>query len=113
MVIASPLLWNSQSPKGKKMTATTSQIALARLYAEGKLSPARMAIVHVLQEYGKPMTRAEISHYTYMDDSVKFYPINSVCGRVFELLEAGILIEEGQKKCSMTGQTANLLRLAR
>jgi len=102
------------SPKqGKLRTAHTSHMALARLYEEGKLSPARQAIIHVLKEYGKPMTRAEISHYTYMDGSIKHYPINSVCGRVYELLEAQILIEEGTKKCSITGQTSNLLRLAR
>jgi len=94
------------------MTAHTSQMAYQQLLATNALSPARQAIVRTLEEMDKrPMTRAEIAKYSYM--SGREYPINSVCGRVKELIEMGVLLEDGTtKKCSVTHNTAKLVRLA-
>ena len=95
------------------MTAQTSMMAYQQLLATNALSPARQAIVKTLEEMDcRPMTRAEISKYS--DMSGKYYPINSVCGRVKELVDMGVLLEDGTtKKCSVTGQTAKLVRLAK
>ena len=94
------------------MTAQTSQMALARLYAEDKLSPARKAMILALEEMEQPLTRWEIQKY--LELSGYSYKINSVTPRVNELVQMGVIVEDGTtKKCSVTGQTAKLVRLAR
>ena len=94
------------------MVASTSKMAYQQLIDTNKLSPARRRVVEILEEYGKPMTRAEISQYSYMFPTPKAYPLQSICGRVNELIEMGALLEDGTtRKCSVTGSTAKVVRL--
>lgn len=50
------------------------------------------------------LTRAELSTYLSM-------PINSVCGRVNELLKAEVIYVAGTGKCSVTGRTVETLKV--
>ena len=94
------------------MTAHTSMMAYQQLIASNGLSPARQAIVLALEEMERPLTRWEIQKY--LELSGYSYKINSVTPRVNELVQMGVILEDGTtKKCSVTGQTAKLIRLAR
>jgi len=96
------------------MTAHTSMLAYQQLLATNSLSPARRRVVEILEEHGKPMTRAEISQYSYMYPTPKAYPLQSICGRVNELIEMGALLEDGStKRCSVSKNTAKLVKLAK
>lgn len=95
------------------MTAQTSLLAYQQMIASNQLSPARSAIVSALEEMGIPLTRWEISKYLEMSNS-KYHRINSVCGRVNELVKLGVILEDGDtKKCSVTFNTAKTLRLSK
>ena len=48
----------------------------------------------------QPLTRSEISERTGIR-------MSSVCGRVKELLDAGLLIEEERRKCMITHEPAH------
>lgn len=49
-------------------------------------------------------TRQEISQGTGI-------PINCICGRVKELLDVGVIEERGMKRCNVTGNAVNALRV--
>lgn len=87
-------------------------MAYHELKTNGELPPARHAVVLVLQHYPQGLTRAQISHYTSKTPGIRYYPINSVCGRVNELLESHILVEDGIRKCPITGKSAKIVKLA-
>ena len=93
------------------MTAQTSRLAYQQLIEANGISPARRAIVLALEELDRPLTRWEIQKYLEM--SGYSYQINSITPRVNELIELGIILEDGTtKKCSVTHKTAKLVRLA-
>jgi len=94
------------------MTAHTSMMAYQQLIATNKLSPARQAIVLALEEMARPLTRWEIQKYLEMSGYP--YKINSVTPRVNELVQMGVILEDGStKKCSVTFNTSKILRLAK
>ena len=55
---------------------------------------------YMLESTPASFTRAEIAQRTGMRDS-------SVCGRVNELLGAGLLVEQERRKCTVTGSPAH------
>lgn len=88
----------------KTAVADTSIERYKALVAEGVVTRCQAAILHKLEE-GTEYTRAEISEMTKL-------PINSVCGRVHELIHEVKRLEEGSKRaCKVTGNTAHTVRL--
>jgi len=82
------------------MVRDTSLAAYIGITADGTAATKR-AIVY-RQILRQPGTRNEIAKATGL-------PINTVCGRVRELLDVGAVFEFGQATCSVTGKTACLL----
>ncbi len=54
--------------------------------------------------YVKPRTRSELASDLGMR-------MSSVCGRVNELIKAGLLVEDGRRKCAITNESAHPIRL--
>lgn len=52
------------------------------------------------------LTRAELQEVTGMRSG-------SVCGRVFELVDLGVLEERPRRTCRVTGESSHALRLAK
>lgn len=52
-----------------------------------------------------PFTRAELAYYMELRES-------SVCGRVKELLDAGLIVELPRRKCTVTGHMAHPVTVA-
>lgn len=86
----------------------TSMVAYRSMEWSGKLTRQQKKIVDFIAgSRHRDFTRQEISSGTEL-------PINAVCGRVRELLDAHVLEEVagGRRECRITGESANALRLA-
>lgn len=88
----------------KTAVADTSIERYKAMVAEGEVTRVQAAILCKMEE-GKEYTRAELSERSHL-------PINTVCGRVNELVKDDRLEESGVRKCSVTGYTAKTVRLA-
>lgn len=86
--------------------ASTSRDAYAAFVMGPELGRQQRAVVDVLGNHPGGMTRAEIAQASGLR-------LSSVCGRVGELLERGAVEEFARRPCSVTGITAQALRLAR
>ena len=86
--------------------AKTSLEAYGAFMLGGELPRQQRAVVDVLGNHPGGMTRAEIAQASGLR-------LSSVCGRVGELLERGAVEEAARRPCSVTGITAQTLRLAR
>jgi len=75
--------------------------AYKRHIASGKQETQWMKIFAFMEDR-TPMTRSEISEITGMR-------MSSVCGRVHELLEAGLIREGDRRQCNITGEPAHTL----
>lgn len=72
----------------------------------GALGRQQAQIVrHMAQHVHRDWTRRELVDAVGMT-------VNAVAGRVFELIERGMLIERRLRKCSVTGRTVHALELA-
>ena len=76
----------------------TSRTAYAEHERTGKAGSQRARILAHIASKG-PLTRQEVSHETGV-------AINAVCGRVKELLDAGLLVEPRKRVCSVSGKQA-------
>lgn len=85
--------------------ADTSALAYDELRAGKQLSKMQARIVTHFSLHPKPLTRAELAAVTGI-------ALSSVCGRVNELLEDGVLTEGPIRKCGMTGNSAHDISLA-
>lgn len=85
------------SARGRGSRAT-SQEALAEHRVSGKLKGQQAQIWSLLKRTGLSLTRAELSASTGI-------VLQSVCGRVRELLDIGLLVEEKARKDS-SGRSA-------
>ena len=85
----------------------TSIASYRKARVSGKLTAQQEHIVGWLRRQIGDATRQEIARGTGLG-------INAVCGRVNELLapEVGVLRETRKRKCRVTGETANAVRLA-
>lgn len=90
------------------MIASTSLDAHREHRASGKLGEQQRAIMLWFHAKHRDVdvTRAELAKATGIR-------LSSVCGRVFELIEAGYLEETGRRRCTVTGSSAHALRIAR
>lgn len=84
------------------MVRATSKAAFLHLVETGKINARQSEVLQYIY-FNPGCTRAEISRYNM------YLPINTVSGRVKELLESLMLFENGCKKDSVTGRSANLL----
>lgn len=87
------------------MIRTTSAAAYRRMQDNGRLFGATEEIVAALSRAPEPMTRREIEHVTGLR-------INQVSGRVRELLEHGRIVEDSRRRCKITGNEVNTVRMA-
>lgn len=79
----------------------TSLTAYKEINEEGTAESQRMIILRHIRSFQEGLIRAEISEQLSI-------PINSVCGRVKELLKLGSVFEEGKRTNPVTGK-ANLV----
>lgn len=85
------------------MTVADTSIDAYRSLTVGDLSKGQAAVMRVIGER-LDYTRAEIA-------ALAGIPLQSVCGRVNELVAAGLLENGPRRLCSKTGNAAKPLRL--
>lgn len=61
--------------------------------------------IYAAMKLYKPLTRSELSDATGIR-------LSSVCGRVNELIEAGLVVEHERRKCTVTGRAAHPVGIA-
>ena len=74
--------------------------AYYRHQESGKALNQWQKIYHFLNETGNRMTRAELSEYMIIR-------MSSICGRVHELMQAGLLVEYPRRSCGITHEQAH------
>ena len=77
--------------------AETSIIAYKEHKAAGKVGSQAMSIFDAM-DFHKDYSRRELVAVTGLE-------LSSVCGRVNEMLQVGMLKEVSQRKCKITGKT--------
>lgn len=87
----------------KTAMAKTSVDRYHELMVDGEVSRLQALILSMMDE-GRDYTRAELSELTHL-------AINTVCGRVNELIKDMRLEECSARKCSITGFTAKVVCL--
>lgn len=88
------------------VTRTTSANAYHAMERNGRLFETTQMILDALNNCPDGMTRREIEQATGLR-------INQVAGRVNEMLKRGILKEGERRKCSITGNVVNVVKVAR
>jgi hypothetical protein len=83
--------------------ASTSVENLREHRRSGKLSGQMLAIYNACRP-GLDYSRMELSNITGLR-------LSSVCGRVHELLEVGLLEEVGVRQCMLTGRRVSPVRM--
>lgn len=84
---------------------TARNISIETYYAHiesGEALKQWMKVLNALRAHEKPFTRSELSDLTGIR-------INAVCGRVNELIKAGLVSEGDRRKCESTGKQAHEL----
>ena len=84
------------------MVRCTSKSAFLHLVETGKISQRQAEILEYVY-YNPGCTRTEISRYNM------YLPINTVAGRVNELIKSRLVFENGCKKDRVTERSANCL----
>jgi len=84
---------------------TTSAAAYRRMQDNGRLFLATEEILSALANSKEPMTRRELEDATGLRT-------NQIAGRVNELIKQGRVVEDGRRRCKVTGNEVNVLRLA-
>lgn len=79
------------------MIAETSVIAYKEHKAAGKVGSQAMSLFDAM-EFHKDYSRRELANLAGLE-------LSSVCGRVNEMLQIGMLKEVSQRKCKVTGKT--------
>ena len=82
------------------MNRSISLEAYRRHIDSGKQLTQWQQILKILRQNQMTWTRAELEKHAGMR-------ISSVCGRVKELLDAGLIEEHDRRKCSVTGEPAH------
>lgn len=87
------------------MVKDTSWQAYQEILRGGIAATQAERVLQALNYYpNKGVTRAQLSSDLGM-------PINSVCGRVNELLKAEVIYVSGTGKCPVTGRTVEMLKV--
>jgi len=83
----------------------TSRDGLAEHRSSGKLGAQQQQVFAALTKSGQAFTRAELAANTGL-------PVSSICGRVKELLDLQVVVEDPRRPCSVTGKAAHPVRSA-
>lgn len=86
------------------MIADTSLDAYREHRDSGELSTQQKKIMMFYHLEGGEFTRSELAEKVGMR-------LSSVCGRVFELIEMGYLVEVARRPCGVTGVNAHPVKL--
>ena len=81
----------------------TSVQAYRQIEKEGKVATQSQFILDIMKDHPEGLIRQEISERGML-------PINAVCGRVNELIKAGILMEDGRRKNLKTGKSSMVVK---
>lgn len=84
---------------------STSRDGLADHKETGKLGKQQQAVFSVLTLTGMAFTRAELAKHMGL-------PCSSICGRVKELLDLRVIVEDPRRPCAVTGKSAHPVRAA-
>lgn len=84
--------------------AATSAAAYRAHHETGRVSAQQQTILDAL-EMGFAMSRREIADETGLE-------LSSVCGRVNELLQIGLLVQVPTRRCNLTGRTVHPVMIA-
>lgn len=82
----------------------TSIAAFHELQTGKHLNRLEQQVVNFLADSSRPASRSMIADGTGL-------AINSVCGRVNELIKRGILEDAGKMRCSVTGRTVHAVQI--
>ena len=87
------------------MSKEASRDAYRAAIASGRTTAGERAVLQAFaSDPSRRLTRAEIGDLTRLRSG-------SVCGRVFDLIEAGVLAELPRRRCSVTGESAHEIGL--
>jgi hypothetical protein len=90
----------------KTAVAETSINAYFAMLAGDKVTDGQKKVLAAFARHiGRDFTRAELEHVTGLRTG-------TVCGRCNELIAKGAIVDNGRRKCTVTGQNAYALRLA-
>lgn len=99
---ANPVRRASSTGRGSR---STSRDALVEHRETGKLSAQQQQVFAALTRTGQAFTRAELARHTGL-------PTSSICGRVKELLDLLVIVEDPRRPCAVTGKSAHPVRSA-
>ena len=86
------------------MVKDTSWQAYQEILRGGVAVKQAEKVLQVINYFPEGVTRAQLAQGMSM-------PINSVCGRVNELLKAEVIYVSGTGKCPVTGRTVEMLKV--
>lgn len=86
------------------MVKDTSWQAYQEILRGGVAVKQAEKVLQVINYFPEGVTRAQLAQCMNM-------PINSVCGRVNELLKAEVIYVSGTDKCPVTGRTVEMLKV--
>lgn len=86
------------------MVKDTSWQAYQEILRGGVAVKQAEKVLQVINYFPEGVTRAQLAKGMNM-------PINSVCGRVNELLKAEVIYVSGTGKCPVTGRTVEMLKV--
>lgn len=89
------------------MTRRTSIEAYHQIKDEGLLTEARLVVYEILFERG-PLTAGEVFLWMRRMNQGHTVVKGSVCARLTELRDTGVVAEVGKRECELTGHTAIL-----
>ncbi len=81
----------------------TSREAFADHKETGRLGKQQQAVFSALTRSGLAFTRAELAQHMGI-------PVASICGRVKELLDLKVIVEDARRPCSVTQKNAHPVR---
>lgn len=85
----------------------TSIDAYNKIKNDGLLSRARFQVYDILFNYG-PLTAGEVFEIGQRQSFGHLLVKGSICARITELFESGVVAEVGVKNCRFTGHSATL-----
>lgn len=96
---------NASTGHDQRGSRDTSRDAFAEHRETGKLGKQQQQVFAVLTRTGQAFTRAELAARTGL-------PVSSICGRVRELLDLKVIVEDPRRPCTVTKKSAHPVRSA-
>jgi len=96
---------NASTGHDQRGSRDTSRDAFVDHKETGKLGKQQQAVFSVLTRSGLAFTRAELAQHMGISGA-------SICGRVKELLDLKIIVEDPRRPCTVTKKSAHPVRSA-